>query len=226
MVDVLSWLQTDHGYYGESDLLSSEASSSPSGSYTGKYLPLVSSDDREKEGSVGSEQDCVPKVSTLVSAPLSVKDEQGVSDPLTERNRKNAEAARLNRQKKKQYVQSIESEVESLRGKNKKLKTQCVSYESAFKRLTQEVEYLRSVIQNQSTLSTLLQNIPNTGGVRLQSSLPRKRSPIDNGYCGDSSVTKKPSGVSGGYSGGVCLHVAKDNVCIEFCSHCSKNAAQ
>ena len=286
MVDVLSWLQTDHGYYGDSDLFSSESSSpgesdtgenhvepfEPVGSpflpfngnedwlsslfedqpnpstalsdsvkshsdnlgswlhsqpLPGKYLPRIPSEDKDQEGSVDSTPRGGGKVKSTasVSVPFSVKSGSGMTDPLMERNRKNAEAARLNRQKKKQYLQSVESELQSLREENKTLKSKCGNYESAFKRLTQEIEYLRSVIQNQSTLSTLLKNIPNTGGVRLDSSLSRKRSPPRDVSLSENSP-KQTCDQSRKYSGGVCLHVAKDNVCIEFCSHCSENAAQ
>lgn len=138
------------------------------------------------------------------------------SEPIFDRNRKNAEAAKQNRLKKKAYLESLEAEAETLREENKQLKSCCSKFEQTAKDLAKEVEYLRSVLKNQSSLSTLLQNIPNVKSVKLSSPLG-KRSSTESVIPAESSA-KQAKMVS---SGGVCLHVSKDTVSLEFCPHCS-----
>lgn len=142
------------------------------------------------------------------------------NEPIFDRNRKNAEAAKQNRLKKKAYVETLEGEAETLREENKLLKSRCSNFEQTAKGLAEEVEYLRSVIKNQSSLSALLQNIPNVKSVKLSSPLG-KRSPVESTTSAES--TAKRAKMSS--SGGVCLHVAKDTVSLEFCPHCSIHAA-
>ena len=139
------------------------------------------------------------------------------NEPIFDRNRKNAEAAKQNRLKKKAYLESLEAEAETLREENKLLKSRCSNIEQTAKGLAEEVEYLRSVIRNQSSLSTLLQNIPNVKSVKLSSPLG-KRSSKESTSAESTAKRAKQS------SGGVCLHVAKDTVSLEFCPHCSIHA--
>ena len=141
------------------------------------------------------------------------------SDHIFDRNRKNAEAAKQNRLKKKAYLETLEAEAETLREENKRLKSCCSNFEQKARDLAEEVEYLRSVIKNQSSLSALLQNIPNVKSVKLSSPLG-KRPSMESVTSADSS-TKRARAVP---SGGVCLHVAKDTVSLEFCPQCSIHA--
>lgn len=176
--------------------------------------------------SLGSES-CThtrPKESTnldrnnnTTSAPLSSKNE------LLDRNRKNAEAARQNRIKKKKYVESLEKQCDSLKTENVVLKTKCHEYQTRCERLDSEVEYLKSVLANESVLASLIQNIPTVPSVKLTSSFAsRKRSSPTKGQ--SSSLPTKKAKTSQA-SGGVCLHVCKDQVSFEFCQNCSKQAS-
>jgi len=73
---------------------------------------------------------------------------------------KNAVLARENRQKKKQFIDGMQSSVKHLTGENKRLKTRCETLEETVDELECEVRYLRSVIHNESTLGQMLKNIP------------------------------------------------------------------
>ena len=136
-----------------------------------------------------------------------------------DRNRKNAEAARLNRQKKKRYVEDLEKSCSSLKTENVILKTRCHEYQQKCTKLQSEVQYLKSVLMNESSLSSLIQNIPQVKGVKLSSSFSRKRSLSDD----EEQPPKRQK--QNAHSGGVCLHVAKDVVSLEFCASCSKQAS-
>lgn len=145
-----------------------------------------------------------------------------LDEKVTDRSRKNAESARLNRIKKKQYVEGLEKERSSLKTENVILKTRCHELGQNVKKLQSEVEYLKSVLANESTLSSLIKNIPSTPNVRLSSSFSRKRPNPDSKS--SPSLAKRAKPVL--YSGGVCLHVSDSDISLEFCQHCSKTAAE
>ena len=184
---------------------------------------------------------------------------------------KNAVAARENRQKKKAYINGLEQSVDKLRTENKGLKSDNDKMSKSIESLRAEVQYLKSVLANQSTLSGLLRNIGATPGVQFKSSLfddaddeadkdsnkkqakrfsrkrkmatedreiarkenvahnlrlvesmsqPKKR--VDHDYIpeNDSSSDSEVD------VGGVCLHVNKKNVSLEFCSTCSSSSGR
>ena len=157
-----------------------------------------------------------------------------------DKSRKNAEAARQNRLKKKKYMEELEQDRSRFRADNVVLKTRCTELQNRNRKLETEVAYLRSVLANQSTLSTLIKNIPGIPGVNLTSSFSRKRpgEPAVNSASTSSSSsstllppTKRSKGGSNGsglqqHSGGICLHVSKESVSLEFCAQCSLKSAQ
>lgn len=152
--------------------------------------------------------------------PATVKVEKSnMSNDPFDRNRKNAEAARLNRQKKKRYVEDLEKTCTTFKTENVVLKTKCHEFQQKCTRLQSEVQYLKSVLMNESTLSSLIQNIPQVKGIKLSSSFSRKR-PLSEPEENSSKRQKH-----GSHSGGVCLHVAKDIVSLEFCANCSKQSS-
>lgn len=158
----------------------------------------------------------------------------GTGKKAVDKSRKNAEAARQNRLKKKKYMEDIEKDRSRLRAENVILKTKCAEFQAKYKKLETEVAYLRSVLANQSTLASLIKNIPGTPGVNLSSSFSRKWASdatcTSNAISSANLSTKRPRMDSGSgnvrQSGGVCLHVSKDNVSLEFCSQCSLRAAE
>lgn len=160
----------------------------------------------------------MPKSSSLNTQTRN----QDAEPKVLERNRKNAEAARQNRQKKKQYVETLEKERISMRAENVVLKTKCRELQEKTRKLQDEVTYLKSVLSHQSTLASLIQNIPNSPDVKLTSSFNRKR-PVEGDKC--TGVSAKRVKKDSTTTGGVCLHVSKDVVSLEFCATCSKQAA-
>lgn len=149
------------------------------------------------------------------------KDSSGTAskpETLAERNRRNAEAARQNRIKKKKYVENLEKERTALRTDNVILKTKCHEYQTKCQRLQSEVDYLKSVLANESVLSSLIKNIPNIPSVKLTSSFRKRPNPCRQPEKAAKRVKKQ-------LTGGVCLHVAKDVVSLEFCENCSKLAS-
>lgn len=147
-----------------------------------------------------------------------------IKESEAERNRKNAEAARQNRLKKKRYLEELEKEHSDVKRENVILKTRCHEFQQRCQRLQSEVEYLKNVIANESMLSSLIQNIPNVPNVKLSSSFSSRKRPQAGSSSEGGTPTSKRSKSSA--NAGVCLHVAKDQVSIEFCQHCSKQATQ
>lgn len=145
-----------------------------------------------------------------------------VSEAMAERNRRNAEAARQNRLKKKKYVEGLEKDCSSLKTENVILKAKCHEYQSKCQRLQSEVSYLRSVLANDSALADLLQHIPSAPKVMLSSSF-RKR-PNSNGQPSAAKNSKLSEAAAATTTGGVCLHVAKDSVSLELCDTCSRRS--
>ncbi len=163
---------------------------------------------------------------------LVKKEEEVFEEEVLERNQKNAIQAKFNREKKKMYVQGLEESEKTLKQENTQLKQQNLDLVNNKKSLEDEVDYLKSVLANQSTLSSLLKNIGNVQGVSLTTSFEasRKRSlEHDHDYNerpakklrGKKSMNPKSATVA---SGGICLHVANENVSLEFCRACAKMA--
>ena len=160
----------------------------------------------------------VPAVS---STPTTTRSDTR-SDKQWERNRKNAIAAKQNREKKKLYMSSLENEAATLKAEMTVLKQKNKDLESCNARLKKEVSYLKAVLANQSTLSSLLAKIPTTEGVHLTSSFNRGKRATrsgDDDLC--ASLSKKRAKFDEQMTAGVCLHVANDRVSLEFCAECS-----
>ena len=160
-----------------------------------------------------------------------------------ERNKKNAENAREHRKKKKSYVLGLEKEVEQLRAEKNVLTGKTFRLEVRVDELQEEVDYLKSILANQSMLSKLLESLSMTPGISLSTSFcssrqntleeledgkentlatrSRKRA-CNSQKSAQQGVTHKRSRKTG--SGGICLHVKENKVSLEFCRICSKTA--
>ena len=167
---------------------------------------------------------CRSQQETVLS-PVDYLEDESMSG----RNQKNAIQARINRQKKKEYMNSLESKVAELSKENEKLKADSSKMTLERDSLSEEVAYLKSVLFNESALAGILKNINNVGGVRLTSSFAasrkRRATELDHDY-GARPASKRSRVVTKDVaaSGGVCLHVDKDSTSLEFCSRCSKMA--
>ncbi|XP_056417334.1 CREB/ATF bZIP transcription factor [Hyla sarda] len=145
---------------------------------------------------------------------------------------KNAEAARLNRQRKKEYVSGLECKVARLSDENTRLERERRALGLRVRELESEARYLRAVLANDSKLSQLLSRLTGVGGVKMSTSLFRDTAerPDDHDYALPGLVcTAKPEdeeeAAAAAPSGGVCLHVDKEKVSVEFCSACARSAA-
>lgn len=84
-----------------------------------------------------------------------------------EKSKKNAIAARENRIKKKKYIESIEGELQKLRKENEILKAKEKRHDQVVDKLNEEISYLKNVLVNQSTLSTLVNRLVTTPGLKF-----------------------------------------------------------
>lgn len=133
---------------------------------------------------------------------------------------RNAVLARENRRKKKEYLTSLEGEITTLKGEKQLIASSLCKANKAISSLKDEIEYLKSVIANETTLGALLKNIPMATGVSIKrgrSTTMRsndnttKRHKLDHDY----------TSTSLGYRPGVCLHIAEGSVSLEFCKTCN-----
>lgn len=139
---------------------------------------------------------------------------------LDDRNKKNAVQAKINREKKKQYIKTLEDQVSELTDENGQLKVENDSMKNRNTSLEEEVQYLRAVLANESSLSRLLGNIENVQNVKLKSSFAscKRSAAMDHDYTPNKKSKQSHS------TAGVCLHVDNDTVSLEFCAKCSKMA--
>ncbi|XP_034262032.1 CREB/ATF bZIP transcription factor [Pantherophis guttatus] len=157
---------------------------------------------------------------------------------------KAAAAARLNRQKKKLYVQGLETRLQGLAAENRQLRDRNRGLCRRLRDLERETGYLRAVLANQSALGRLLGRLAGDGSLglrmRISTSLFRETAAGAFGENGDHDYalpipaeepaekllsSSSSSSSSSARPGGVCLHVDRDHLSVEFCSLCAKRAA-
>lgn len=93
---------------------------------------------------------------------------------------KNAIAARENRQKKKMHLSNLEETVTDLKHENLQLKNKVETMSNTIENLESEVQYLKGIIANQSTISKLLGSIQKTPGIRFHTSFSLDRNETKN----------------------------------------------
>lgn len=143
-------------------------------------------------------------------------------NPVSHVSNKNAIAARLNRLKKKEYVNNLERKVGMLLTENGTLKQENCQLTKRVEELEDETRYLRAVLANQSVLAQLLSRLSGVNGMKLSSSLFQNSNPNDHDYAlprKQAKVKEKET------SGGVCLHVDQNHVSVEFCRECAESAS-
>lgn len=105
---------------------------------------------------------------------------------------KNAINARLNRLKKKSYIQSLEDTITDLMAQNEELKTYGEDQLKCINSLKTEVAYLRGVISNMSEIKSLLRTVRLHSDLKFTSSLLKDPLPncfkeespkVDTGMC-------------------------------------------
>ncbi|XP_044009093.1 probable basic-leucine zipper transcription factor E isoform X2 [Aphidius gifuensis] len=71
----------------------------------------------------------------------------------------NAAVARANRQKKKEYLDKLENNLSNSENKNRKLNNVVAQQKIDIKRLTAEVSYLKNILNNNSSITSLLKSM-------------------------------------------------------------------
>ncbi|XP_034731754.1 CREB/ATF bZIP transcription factor isoform X2 [Etheostoma cragini] len=135
---------------------------------------------------------------------------------------KNAIAARLNRLRKKEYVDNLEKKVCVLSSENNMLKQENSQLTKRVEELEDETRYLRAVLANESMLAQLLSRLSGVNGMKLSSSLFQGPKSNDHDYALPRKRVKVEEKET---AGGVCLHVDKNHVSVEFCTKCAESAS-
>lgn len=136
-----------------------------------------------------------------------------------------AAAARLNRLKKKEYVMGLESRVRGLASENQELRAENRELGKRVQALQEESRYLRAVLANETGLARLLSRLSGVG-LRLTTSLFRDSPAGDHDYALPVGKQQQQDLLEEDDSaGGVCLHVDKDKVSVEFCAACARKAS-
>ena len=138
---------------------------------------------------------------------------------------RNALNARINRQKKKAYMASLEAQKARLLSENKRMKSDMSSLVSERNDLISEVTYLQSVLANDSVLAKLVQSI-NGPPLKLSSRFDwaaqkRKDVESDHNYGPPNKLRARTSAVK---TGGICLHVSEKQLSMELCHRCARMA--
>nr|XP_046251994.1 CREB/ATF bZIP transcription factor isoform X2 [Scatophagus argus] len=154
-----------------------------------------------------------------MSSDLKIKNRKNQSSHIIN---KNAIAARLNRLKKKEYVSSLERKVGILSTENNMLKKENSQLNKRVEELEDETRYLRAVLANESMLAQLLSRLSGVNGMKLSSSLFQGLDSNDHDYALPRKRVKVEEKET---SGGVCLHVDKNHVSVEFCTKCAESAS-
>lgn len=149
---------------------------------------------------------------------IKIKNRQNQSSQIN----KNAIAARMNRLKKKEYVNSLERKVGIISVENNILKQENSQLTKRVEELEDETRYLRAVLANESMLSQLLSRLSGVNGMKLSSSLFQGPDANDHDYALPRKRVKVEEKET---SGGVCLHVDKNHVSVEFCTKCAESAS-
>uniref|UniRef100_A0A3Q1JKE7 X-box-binding protein 1 n=1 Tax=Anabas testudineus TaxID=64144 RepID=A0A3Q1JKE7_ANATE len=154
-----------------------------------------------------------------MSSALKIKNRQNQPNNIIN---KNAIAARLNRLKKKEYVNSLEKKVGILSTENNALKQENSQLTKRVEELEDETRYLRAVLANESMLAQLLSRLSGVNGMKLSSSLFQGPDSNEHDYALPRKRVKVEEKET---SGGVCLHVDKNHVSVEFCTKCAESAS-
>nr|CAB3262003.1 uncharacterized protein LOC100177821 [Phallusia mammillata] len=139
----------------------------------------------------------------------------------------NALVARKNREKKKMYIQTLETKVQTQNIENEVLQSQVQTLQKTITELSKEVEYLRSVLLNQSDLANVLEAVASSSHIKLNHNISGTRKSIDHNYSKSNDCmshnSTSPSTAQKPESGGICLHVSNGSVSFEMCYKCNEN---
>ena len=206
--------------------------SSPNQSTTTKKSRSKSSKS-SKSSSASRSPQSNRKETVTIDVPEEVLYEEAKSKPIKHRKEpdivetkdrsvRNAINARVNRQKHKLYVDGLEQEVEDLKVAKQTLEDKHRETLERMAEMQSRIKYLENVIANDTTISSVLSSLGTVNSLRISSSIIRKRK-----HSADTTNHESPSSSSGPPAkipAGVCVHIDKDNVSVEFCEKCAENA--
>ncbi|KAK1336185.1 hypothetical protein QTO34_003988 [Cnephaeus nilssonii] len=123
----------------------------------------------------------------------------------------------------------LESRVRGLAAENQELRAENRELGKRVQALQEESRYLRAVLANETGLARLLSRLSGVG-LRLTTSLFRDSPAGDHDYAlpvGKQQQQQQQQDLleEDDSAGGVCLHVDKDKVSVEFCSACARKAS-
>ncbi|XP_052272382.1 uncharacterized protein LOC127872906 isoform X2 [Dreissena polymorpha] len=106
---------------------------------------------------------------------------------------KNAITARINRQKQKERYESLQTELAESIEENTNLKKELLAKNSTINNLSREVQYLRSVLANQSCIANIIKQMPSVPGMYflVNNDMSNKVDVNDNDV--SERLNKKPS---------------------------------
>ncbi|KAK3597229.1 hypothetical protein CHS0354_004981 [Potamilus streckersoni] len=163
------------------------------------------------------------KVVKVIKTPADAsksETEMRVLEAIEDRNKKNAFQAKVNRERKKAYITGLEEEVKSLKTENAALRDRSKKILVEKSALEEEVDYLKSVLANQSALAGLLKNIGNVKNVNLKTSFTHQKRNTEH----DHSYENAKRLCAAQQTAGVCLHVDEEDISLEFCKRCARSA--
>nr|QYU73845.1 cyclic AMP response element binging protein [Sinohyriopsis cumingii] len=163
------------------------------------------------------------KVVKVIKTPADAsksETDMRVLEAIEDRNKKNAFQAKVNRERKKAYITGLEEEVKSLKTENAALRDRSKKILAEKSALEEEVDYLKSVLANQSALAGLLKNIGNVKNINLKTSFMHQKRSAEH----DHSYENAKRLCAAQQTAGVCLHVDKEDVSLEFCAQCARSA--
>ncbi|VFV41817.1 creb atf bzip transcription [Lynx pardinus] len=118
----------------------------------------------------------------------------------------------------------LESRVRGLAAENQELRAENRELGKRVQALQEESRYLRAVLANETGLARLLSRLSGVG-LRLTTSLFRDSPAGDHDYALPVGKQQQDLLEEDDSAGGVCLHVDKDKVSVEFCSACARKAS-
>lgn len=107
---------------------------------------------------------------------------------------RNAMMARVNRQRKKEYVEDLEKKLSHYQQQNRSLNNKVSKQEIDLKRLNAEVSYLKNVLNNNSSITALLKTMNNALSKNKKKNVAKsspKIKPIGNNNISPSNIEKK-----------------------------------
>lgn len=121
-----------------------------------RKISLSTNSSLDSTNQTTSMEQLAPTATSSVGLPVRRRGRGPSKRPCLNRN---ALMARENRQRKKEYIERIETKIQSYQRENQDLKNTINELSQSVKKLTQDVNYYKNVLRNQSVISSLLKSM-------------------------------------------------------------------